>query len=326
MPERVVTEDARLDVAIAALFPDVSRSRAASLVKDGAVRVDGAPASRPSQAVRVGARIDLELPPATAAEAVPQDLPLRIVFEDAHIVVVDKDAGMVVHPGAGHADGTLVNALLHHVDDLSGIGGVERPGIVHRLDKDTSGLLVVAKHDRAHQVLSRQFADHSAGRTYLAICLGIPAMVKGTLRSSLGRHPTDRLRFASVEGGKLAVTHWERLGVSGRIALIECRLETGRTHQVRVHLAEAGWPIVGDPLYFRGKLPASVAPLVHRTMLHARQLCLRHPETGEQLVFDAPIPTDFAAVLAALELSPADDRRRSPADATPAPTRTPRRG
>jgi 23S rRNA pseudouridine1911/1915/1917 synthase len=298
-----VAVDARLDVAIASLFPDLSRSRAASLVKDGRVRVDGAVVDRPSQPVRAGAAIEVDIPATTAAEAAPQDLPLHIVFEDEHLVVVDKEAGMVVHPGAGHADGTLVNALLHHVEDLSGIGGVERPGIVHRLDKETSGLLVVAKNDRAHQALSRQFADHTAGRTYLAICLGVPALASGTIRSSLGRHPGDRLRFASVDGGKPAVTHWARLRTSGRISLIECRLETGRTHQVRVHLAESGWPILGDSLYFRGKPPASVAPLVMRTMLHARQLRLRHPETGAELVFDAPIPPDFAAVLAALDLT-----------------------
>jgi 23S rRNA pseudouridine1911/1915/1917 synthase len=298
----IVVTEGRLDVVITALFPEVSRSRAANLVRDGAVTVDGAVVTRPSQVARAGSVVEVALPAPVPAGAVAQDLPIRVVYEDAHLVVVDKAAGMVVHPGAGHADGTLVNALLHHVDDLSGIGGVERPGIVHRLDKETSGLLVVAKHDQAHQALSSQFADHSAGRTYLAVCLGVPAAASGTIRSTLGRHPGDRLRFASVEGGKLAVTHWRCLGVSGRISLISCRLETGRTHQVRVHLSESGWPILGDSLYFRGTPPKTVVGMAERTMLHARQLRLTHPTTGEAMVFDAPPPADFLALLAAVGL------------------------
>lgn len=215
--------------------------------------------------------------------------------------MIDKAPGMVVHPGAGHPRGTLVNALLHHLDDLSGIGGAIRPGIVHRLDKGTSGLLVVAKTDQAHQCLAAQFADHSAGRTYLALCAGQPALDQGTLRSQLGRHPKHRVRFASVEHGKEAITHWaveERLGT---ISAIRAVLDTGRTHQIRVHLSEAGWPLLGDPLYGRARAPASIRGLLpeDRPMLHARELRLRHPD-GRDLVFHAPLPPDMQAVLEAL--------------------------
>jgi 23S rRNA pseudouridine1911/1915/1917 synthase len=219
--------------------------------------------------------------------------------------VIDKPPGLVVHPAAGHADGTLVNALLFHLDGLSGIGGVERPGIVHRLDRGTSGLMVVAKNDAAHQHLAAQFAEHSAGRRYLALCMGVPTDASGTVRSFLGRHPTDRLRFASTteDRGKIAITHWRRVAVAGTISLIECRLETGRTHQVRVHLTEQGWPLVGDPTYQRrsAKLPATLRFVdPERPLLHAWRLDLTHPRTGAAMAFERPPPADFVAALEAV--------------------------
>lgn len=296
----------RLDVAIARAFPDVTRSRAAALVKDGAVAVDGKVLHRPAASVAVGSTLTVEIPAPEPSDAIPEDLPIHVVHEDSDLLVIDKAAGMVVHPSPGHATGTLVNALLHHVDDLSGVGGVERPGIVHRLDRGTSGLIVVAKSDRAHRFLQAQFADHSAGRRYLALSLGAPPADAGTIRSSLGRHPNDRLKFASVEkGGRLAITHYAVRGRAGTVSLIECRLETGRTHQVRIHLSESGWPIVGDPLYGprTTRLPATLRELVdpQRPLLHAWQLHFVHPD-GQELLFIAPPPADFVAALAAVGL------------------------
>jgi 23S rRNA pseudouridine1911/1915/1917 synthase len=211
---------------------------------------------------------------------------------------------MVVHPAAGHADGTLVNGLLHHIDDLSGIGGVQRPGIVHRLDRDTSGLLVVAKHDRAHQHLAAQFADHSARRRYLAVCLGTPSSLRGTVRSHLARHPKDRVRFATTElpgKGKHAITHWAIRGKGRGLALLEFELETGRTHQIRVHATESGWPLCGDPMYKRRGVRAPAwarsEGLDARTMLHAWRLRLVHPSNDTLVTFRAKPPTDFQALL-----------------------------
>ena len=302
-------EAGRLDAVLAARVPDLSRSRVAALVKEGRVRVDGVAVTRASAKVRPGAVAEIDVPPPRPAEAVAQALPIRIVHEDEDVVVVDKAAGMVVHPGPGHPDGTLVNALLHHVRDLSGIGGVERPGIVHRLDKGTSGLLVVAKHDRAHQALAAQFADHSAGRTYLALCVGQPPAARGVKESQLARHPTDRLRWASTDsGGKRAVTHWCVRERAGTVVLVECRLETGRTHQVRVHLTELGLPLVGDPTYKRRnqRLPATLrrAGLAEdRPMLHAWQLRFAHPSGGRPMVFEARPPADLSGALAAVGLT-----------------------
>lgn len=293
----------RLDVLLTKAFPDVSRARVARWVKQGAVEVDGVVAPRPALKVHAGVHITVVVPESVADVAVAQDLPLSIVYDDADIVVVDKAVGMVVHPASGHPDGTLVNALLHHVRDLSGIGGVQRPGIVHRLDRGTSGLVVVAKNDHAHQHLAAQFADHSAGRTYLALCHGVPASVSGTISSNLARHSKERTRFASTRdgSGKHAVTHWWRLGAGGGVSLVRCRLETGRTHQIRVHLTEAGWPLMGDDVYkrrnirphlwWRGLLPD------RRPMLHAAELRLVHPATGEPCVFRAPPPPDMVALL-----------------------------
>ncbi len=303
-----VTAAGRADAVIAAAFPELSRSRAAALLKAGAVRVDDAAVTKASARVEAGAVLVVDVPAPTPAEALPQALPLAVVYEDGDVIVVDKAPGVVVHPSPGHADGTLVNALLHHVDDLSGIGGVQRPGIVHRLDRGTSGLLVVAKTDAAHAALSAQFAEHTAGRRYLALCLGAPLAATGTIRSRLARHPTDRLRWASTEGdrGKDAITHWAVRARAGTVTLMACRLETGRTHQVRVHLTESGWPLVGDPVYKRRgrRVPASLrdwlAEHPDRPLLHAWQLEFTHPRTGERVTLEAPPPPDFLEALAAV--------------------------
>lgn len=312
MTEQVLTVDqaGRLDAVLAALLPELSRSRVAHLVREGAVTVDGAVIRRPSLKVGPGAQVVVRVPEPVPDEAVPQDLPLRIVYEDEALVVVDKEAGMVVHPSPGHPDGTLVNALLHHVGDLSGIGGVQRPGIVHRLDRGTSGLLVVAKGDAAHRALAEQFARKTAGRVYLALVYGAPREDRGTFVSCLARHPTDRLRWASTDGsyGKEAVTHWEVRARAGTVSLLECELETGRTHQIRVHLSEAGHPLIGDRTYRRRntRLPATLRGLVdpdapvERPLLHAWQLRFTHPETGALMAFAAPPPADFTAALDAL--------------------------
>lgn len=295
----------RLDAVLAAQIPEHSRSRWAALVRQGRVTVDGAVETRPSARVEAGARIDVELPEPVPVGLIAQDLPIAIVHEDADLVVVDKAPGMVVHPGAGHPDGTLVNALLHHVRDLSGIGGELRPGIVHRLDAGTSGLLVVAKHDRAHRHLADQFADHSAGREYLALCMGRPRGDVGRIASNLDRHPKDRVRFASTgdpERGRPAVTHWRVLErFDGGAVLVRCTLETGRTHQVRVHCTEAGFPLLGDPLYGNARPPERVRGLVvdGRPLLHAAVLRFTHPD-GRPLRFDASPPPDFQAVWDAL--------------------------
>lgn len=298
---RYAANGGRLDVVIVELWPEHSRAQAARIVRDGGVTVDGAVVTKPAAGVRRGASVTCEAPAPVPLDAEPQDLPVRIVYQDADLAVIDKDPGMVVHPGAGHADGTLVNALLHHLDDLSGIGGTVRPGIVHRLDRGTSGLLVVAKNDRTHACLAAQFADHSAGRTYLAICDGSPKEESGTIHTQLGRHPKHRVRFASVPEGKEAITHWAVEERFGALSAIRCRLDTGRTHQIRVHLTEAGWPLLGDPLYGRTRVPPVLRPLLppERPMLHARELRLVHPD-GRPLVFTAPVPPDMLAVLEAL--------------------------
>ena len=299
----------RLDVVLAKGVEGCSRSRLAQLVREGAVSVDGAVVQRPSASVAEGAELCLVFPPPKPLEAIAQDLPVDIVHEEEHFLVVNKASGMVVHPGPGHADGTLVNALLHHVRDLSAIGGVERPGIVHRLDRGTSGLLVVAKSDLAHQALSAQFRERSAGRHYLAICHSPPLNNAGTHRTSLARHPSDRLRWASTErGGKPAITHWNVRGRAGTLGLLECRLETGRTHQIRVHLTELGHPIVGDDVYKRrgNRVPATVRSAVGevaRPLLHAWRLYFNHPKTKEPCLFQAELPADMREVLAALALS-----------------------
>ena len=296
----------RLDRALAAAVPTLSRERLKALIRSGAVEAQGSAVRDPALKVRGGEALRVAVPEAVPAHNEPQDIPLAILFEDEHLLVVDKPAGLVVHPAAGNLDGTLVNALLHHcAGNLSGIGGVARPGIVHRIDKDTSGLLVVAKTDVAHEGLAKQFAAHSIERRYLAIVSGIPKMANGIIEAPLARSATNRKKIAIVEGhrGKRAVTHWKRVESLKEAALVECRLETGRTHQVRVHLASIGHSLLGDPVYGRaGKIHRKVLKELgfQRQALHAAQLGFTHPVTKNRLSFSSPMPPDMQELKRAL--------------------------
>jgi 23S rRNA pseudouridine1911/1915/1917 synthase len=296
----------RLDRALAAAVPTLSRERLKTLIRTGAVESAGKPLRDPATKVRGDESFRVAVPEPEPAHNEPQDIPLTIVFEDQHLLVVDKPAGLVVHPAAGNLDGTLVNALLHHCGgSLSGIGGVARPGIVHRIDKDTSGLLVVAKTDVAHEGLAKQFAAHSIDRRYLAIVSGVPRSNGGKVDAPRARSATNRKKIAIVEGsrGKRAVTHWSRLNVLKDAALVQCRLETGRTHQVRVHMASIGHPLLGDPVYGRsgkghGKLLKELQ--FHRQALHAAELGFTHPVTKHRLSFSSPMPPDMQELFNAL--------------------------
>ena len=288
----------RLDRALAAAVPTMSRERLKALICAGAVTSGASPVRDPSAKVRGDERFSLAIPEPAPAHNAPQDIPLAIAFEDDHLLVVDKPAGLVVHPASGNRDGTLVNALLHHCgSSLSGIGGVARPGIVHRIDKDTSGLLVVAKTDVAHEGLARQFAAHSIDRRYLAMVSGVPRMAKGTVDAPLARSAANRKKIAIVEGarGKRAVTHWTRLEILDSAALVECALETGRTHQVRVHMASIGHPLLGDPVYGRSKGHRELLKRldIHRQALHAAALGFTHPVTKHRLSFTSGMPPDM---------------------------------
>jgi 23S rRNA pseudouridine1911/1915/1917 synthase len=299
----------RLDRALAASIPTLSRERLKSLIRSGAVDSGGTLLRDPALKVRGTENLQLAVPEPEPARNEPQDIPLRVVFEDEHLLVVDKPAGLVVHPAAGNRDGTLVNALLHHCGgSLSGIGGVARPGIVHRIDKDTSGLLVVAKTDVTHEGLARQFAAHSIDRRYLAIVSGVPKTADGTVDAPLARSAANRKKIAIVAGrrGKRAVTHWRRVSALRDAALVECRLETGRTHQVRVHMASIGHPLVGDPVYGRagkthGKLLKELQ--FHRQALHAAELGFIHPVTKRRLSFASAMPADMQQLFKALGVS-----------------------
>ena len=296
----------RLDRALADAVPILSRERLKALIRSGAVETEGKALRDPAVKVRGEEALRIAVPEAAPAHSEPQEIPLEIVFEDEHLLVVDKPAGLVVHPAAGNLDGTLVNALLYHCrGSLSGIGGVARPGIVHRIDKDTSGLLVVAKTDVAHEGLAKQFAAHTIERRYLAIVKGIPKAAQGTVDAPLARSATNRKKIAIVEGkrGKRAVTHWRRLGVLADAALVECRLETGRTHQVRVHMASIGHPLLGDPVYGRsekthGKVLSKLG--FQRQALHAAGLGFTHPVTKNRLSFSSPMPPDMQELFNAL--------------------------
>lgn len=296
----------RLDRALAAAVPTLSRERLKALIQSGAVEAQGSTVRDPALKVRGGEALRVAVPEVLPAHNEPQDIPLTIVFEDEHLLVVDKPAGLVVHPAASNLDGTLVNALLHHcAGNLSGIGGVARPGIVHRIDKDTSGLLVVAKTDVAHEGLAKQFAAHSIDRRYLAIVGGLPKAVQGTIDAPLARSATNRKKIAVVEEhrGKRAVTHWKRLEALKDAALIECRLETGRTHQVRVHLASIGHALLGDPVYGRaGKIHSKMLKELgfQRQALHAAQLGFTHPVTKNRLSFSSAMPPDMQELKRAL--------------------------
>lgn len=299
----------RLDRALADLLPDLSRERLKGLIGDGHVRSAGA-ATRISASAKVteGQAFAITLPATVPLDTVAQDIPLVIIHEDADLIVVDKPAGLVVHPAAGNLDGTLVNALLHHcAGALSGIGGIERPGIVHRIDKDTSGLLVVAKSDRAHEGLARQFKDHSIDRLYAAIVYGVPAPGSGMVDTWIGRSDADRKKMAvHREGrGKHAVTHYRVIDRLRGAAMVECRLETGRTHQVRVHMAHIGHPLIGDPLYGRDRKGfKSILETLSfkRQALHAKRLGFIHPVSGEALKFDSPLPFDMQELLSELHV------------------------
>ena len=294
----------RLDKALADAT-ELSRERIKGLIAAGAVTIGKTLARSASAKVQGEERFAIALPPPEPLAALAQDIPLDIVFEDAHLLVVDKPAGMVVHPAAGNQDGTLVNALLHHcAGRLSGINGIARPGIVHRIDKDTSGLLVVAKSDAAHEGLARQFADHSITRRYLAVCAGHPAPPAGTIAGRIGRSVHDRKKMAVLPDdttrGKHAVTHFETLRHLNHAALLECRLETGRTHQVRVHCASIGHPLLGDPQY--GRDPKALRPILEklgfrRQALHAARLGFSHPISAETLDFRAELPADMRELI-----------------------------
>ncbi len=288
----------RLDRALAAAVPTLSRERLKALIRSGGLTTGDTALRDPATKVRGDERFRLEVPEPKTAHNVAQDIPLTIVFEDPHLLVLDKPAGLVVHPAAGNLDGTLVNALLHHCGgSLSGIGGVARPGIVHRIDKDTSGLLVVAKTDVAHEGLAKQFAAHSVDRRYLAIVAGVPNAGSGTVDASLARSAANRKKIAIVEGGrgKRAVTHWKRLEVLRDASLVECSLETGRTHQVRVHMASIGHPLLGDPVYGHSKGHSDVLKRLgfQRQALHAAALGFTHPVTKHRLSFSSGMPADM---------------------------------
>ena len=297
----------RLDKALAELLPDLSRERLKSLIVEGEVTAGGRTLN-PSMKVAAGQLFAVNIPAPAEAEAIAQDIPLNIVHEDADLIVVHKPAGLVVHPAAGNLDGTLVNALLHHCrGELSGIGGVARPGIVHRIDKDTSGLLVVAKSDRAHEGLAQQFKAHSIDRLYAAIVYGLPQPSAGTVDTWIGRSDADRKKMAvHREGrGKHAVTHYRTIERLAGAALVECKLETGRTHQVRVHMAHLGHPLIGDPVYSRDRkgFKTILETLrFKRQALHAKRLGFIHPLTGQKLSFDSALPTDMQELLSELHV------------------------
>ena len=295
----------RLDKALADVS-GLSRERVKALLGEGRIALAGKTATSGSAKPAEGTPFTITVPAAIPAEAQAQDIALTIAYEDEFLIVVDKPAGLVVHPAAGNLDGTLVNALLHHCrGQLSGIGGVARPGIVHRIDKDTSGLLVVAKTDAAHEGLAAQFADHSIERAYLAIVGGLPTPIAGTIRGAIARSSHDRKKMALVEDGrgKHAVTHYKLLERLDSAALVECRLETGRTHQVRVHMASIGHPLLGDPVY--GRTPSRLRPLLNqlhfrRQALHAAVLGFNHPVTGAAIRLESTLPADMAELLVEL--------------------------
>jgi 23S rRNA pseudouridine1911/1915/1917 synthase len=297
----------RLDTWIAAHLPSLSRSRVQSLIEEGRVHVDGSSA-RASSRVREGQRIEIEVPAATPAVPQPEDIPLRVVYEDECLLVIDKPAGLVVHPGAGRAGGTLVNALLHHVTDLSGVGGVVRPGIVHRLDRGTSGLMVVAKDDASHRHLARQFAGRTVEKEYLAIVQGLPPRASGAIDAPIGRDPVNRQKMSvRATRGRTASSTYTVVERLDGAALVRVRIHSGRTHQIRVHMASIGHPVAGDALYGGKRAPGcrregSKQALrdLDRPALHAARLSFSHPSSAERLSFESPLPPELNALLNAL--------------------------
>ena len=299
----------RLDSFISRSVPEITRSAALRLIETGCATVNGQQ-QKPALKLKGGERISVLVPPPVPAEPQPEEIPIEILFEDAEVVVINKAAGMVVHPGAGNPEGTLVNALLAHCQDLSGIGGELRPGIVHRIDKDTSGTIVVAKSDRAHNALAEQFKAHTIKRVYLALVYGNLKEDKGRIESIIGRHPTERKKMSgSARHGKEAITHWRVVARYPAMTLIQLRLETGRTHQIRVHLSEAGHPLLADETYGGGGRLAGVQDPVLKQMiramgrqaLHAKTLGFLHPISKEYLEFDTELPADMAGIIEYLE-------------------------
>jgi 23S rRNA pseudouridine1911/1915/1917 synthase len=314
MPTQTLTvpdesDDLRLDRFLASALA-LSRSQLQRLIKEGSVLVGGRPA-KANQAVKTGQEISIDVPEPIEAAPAPEDLPLPIVYQDKDLIVVDKPAGMVVHPAAGHEGGTMVNALLHHVDDLSGIGGEKRPGIVHRLDKGTSGLMVVAKHDRAHEELARQFAQREVEKEYLALAWG-EVMAGRRIDAPIGRDPSNRKKMAAesarVRRTRAAVTRIVRAEHFGRVlTLVQVAIHTGRTHQIRVHLSAIGHPIVGDALYggVHRRIPGDIRAVTHldRPFLHSARLVFTHPEDGRRMEFLSAMPADLQKVLDELRAS-----------------------
>lgn len=294
----------RLDRALGELFPSQSRNFLAKLITAGKVRVNGMAALKPSHRVESGQEVTVEVPPAAPSAMESQDLPLTILYQDEDVAVIDKPAGLVVHPAAGHPDQTLVNALLHHVHDLSGVGGELRPGIVHRLDKDTSGVMLVAKHDDAHRKLTAAWNTDAVRKEYLALVYGTPAQDRGTIEAAIGRDPRDRKRMAVVAGGRPAVTDYEVAERLRYASLLRCRLRSGRTHQIRVHMKHLGHPIVGDPVYsgpqWRGipdrKIQRALESMT-RQALHATRITFPHPRDGRVVVLEAEMPADMRALI-----------------------------
>lgn len=283
----------RLDAWLAGQLPDVTRSAAARLCEEGRVTAAGKPLAK-NYRLGGGEAVSVTLPDPEPVDVAPQDIPLDVVYEDGDVIVVNKPKGLVVHPAPGHPDGTLVNALLYHCgESLSGVGGALRPGIVHRIDRDTSGLIIAAKNDFAHQKLAAQLQDHTLARTYECIVTGNLREDAGTVDAPIGRCPTDRKKMAVVSGGRRAVTHWEVLERFGGFTYVRCRLETGRTHQIRVHMAHIGHPILGDTVY-GAKKPV---PGLQGQCLHAVGLQFVHPRTGEMVCLDCPLPEEFVRQL-----------------------------
>lgn len=286
-------ESERLDVYLARRAPEYSRSRIQKLIDDKQITLGGKPA-KANYKVQPGDRIELAAPAVKPLEVVAEDIPLDILFEDSDVVVINKSRGMVVHPAAGNYQGTLVNALLEHCEDLSGIGGVARPGIVHRLDKDTSGVMMVAKTDRAHLHLAKQIKERTASRKYIAIVHGNVQADQGLIDAPIGRHPVDRKKMAvNLEHGKEAKTKFRVLERFGNYTVVECRLMTGRTHQIRVHMSYIGHPVVGDPKYG----PKTAHFSIDGQALHSAELAFQHPVTSQDMVFEAPLPADMEAIL-----------------------------
>lgn len=306
------TAGQRLDKALSAAFAELSRTRLQNLIDSGHVTITPARKISASLKLMIGDQIQVSVPDAIDANPIPQEIPLDVVYEDSDLLVINKPAGMVVHPAPGHPQETLVNALLSHcADSLSGIGGVKRPGIVHRLDKDTSGLMVVAKNDQAHQALSVQFSGRSLSRTYTAFVWGVPELHSGSVKTLIGRHPRSRQKMAVLNrNGKEAITHYKVLKVVGegidprlRISMITCKLATGRTHQIRVHMFHLGHPLIGDPLY--GRTPKGAIKIwkdsiinFPRQALHAQELSFIHPRSGDRMDFICDLPADLSALFA----------------------------